>query len=61
MPSYNQPKSAPIPTAPDDAGKNDVKVKGKYPPGTAQKAISSTRGGGAATKGLKFHEVVPKN
>lgn len=51
-------KSVPVPDCcgypQTDIGKAGVKVKGRWPSGTGQKKYSTMRGGGAATKGLKF-------
>lgn len=58
---YKQPKSVPVekgagyPQA--DIDKVGVMVKGRWPSGTLTIKRNTMRGGGAATKGLKFRDM----
>lgn len=57
---YRMPKKIPVQHVAgypdDDVDLNDVRVKGRYMSGTKKKRLVKTRGTGAATKGLMFHD-----
>lgn len=54
----NDAKKVPVPNTAGypqtEIGMDDVRVKGKLPPGTKKKVYSAARGTGAAVKGKRF-------